>query len=77
VAAVAAFACDAAAEGRALELERHTLGAYVEPNPEPRALREFIYREASLGPSQPPGARLDLHVERWPWSLVDRPECRT
>jgi len=75
-AAVAAFACDAEAERQALELERKGVGAYVEPEPEPRAVREFVYREASLGPSQPPGARLDLAVERWPWSLVDRPaEC--
>ena len=75
VAAVAAFACDAAAEEDALALERLALGAYAEPEPEPRALREFVYREASLGPSQPPGAGLDLAVERWPWSLVDRPDC--
>ncbi len=77
VAAVAAFACDLDAERAALDLERRAIGAWVEPDPEPRALREFIYREASLGPSQPPGARLDLRVERWPWSLVDRPECGT
>ena len=75
LAAVHAFACDADAEVAALEREKHALGAWTEPDPEPRALREFVYREASLGPSQPPGARLDLRVERWPWSLVDRPEC--
>ena len=76
-AAVAAFACDPDAERAALELERHGIGAYLEPDPDPRVLREFVYREASLGPTQPPGARLDLRVERWPWSLVDRPECET
>lgn len=77
VAAVAAFACDGEAERLALSKERHALGAYLPPDPEPRALREFFYREASLGPTQPPGARLDLRVDRWPWSLVDRPECAT
>jgi tetratricopeptide (TPR) repeat protein len=75
MAAVAAFNCDAEAERAALELESHAVGAWVAPDPEPRAVREFIYREASMGPSQPPGARLDLRVERWPWSLVDRPVC--
>jgi hypothetical protein len=74
VAAVAAFACDEEAERRALSLERKALGAYQEPEPGPRAVREFLYREASLAHSQPPGARLDLRVERWPWSLIDRPE---
>jgi tetratricopeptide (TPR) repeat protein len=75
VAAVAAFACDAGAEEEALALERHALGAWAEPEPEPRARREFVYREASLGPSLPPGGRLTLTLERWPWSLIDRPEC--
>ena len=74
-AAVAAFACDPEAEQRALALEREANGAYVEPQSGPHAVREFIYREASLGHSQPPGARLDLRVERWPWSLVDRPDA--
>jgi tetratricopeptide (TPR) repeat protein len=72
-AAVAAFACDSVAELEALALERHAIGAYLPPDTEPRALREFFYREASLGASQPPGARLNLRIERWPWSLVDRP----
>ena len=75
VAAVAAFACDAEEEDEALAFERNAVGAWTETEPEPRVLREFVYREAGLGPSQPPGARLDLAIERWPWSLVDRPEC--
>jgi len=74
-AAVAAFACDRSTEAAALALERLARGAYQPPAPEPQARREFIYREASLGPSQPPDATLDSTSVRWPWSLVDRPEC--
>ena len=74
-AAVAGFACDADAERRELALERRSSGAFAEPDPKPRAQREFVYREASLGASQPPGARVELSIERWPWSLIDRPGC--
>lgn len=74
-AAVAAFACDEQAEREALALERFARGAFVVPDDDPRIAREFTYREVGLAASQPPGALLDLRVERWPWSLVDRPEC--
>ena len=72
-AAVAAFACDREAEAAALSVERLGLNAYAPPEPEPRLRREFVYREASLGASQPPGVGLGVSVERWPWSLIDRP----
>ena len=74
-AAVAAFACDPDAEREALELEKATADAYGTPSAEPQVRREFVYREASLGPSQPPGARIHLDVDRWPWSLIDRPKA--
>jgi hypothetical protein len=75
LAAVAAFSCDPAGEAQALELERLALNAWAPREPDPRLRREFIYREASLGPSQPPGIGLGIEVDRWPWPLVDRPEC--
>jgi tetratricopeptide (TPR) repeat protein len=75
MAAVAAFACDEEAERKALADERRTPNAYGTAEPEPHARREFIYREASLGPSQPPGATPDIEIERWPWPLVARPAC--
>ncbi|MEO6295148.1 MAG: O-antigen ligase family protein [Candidatus Limnocylindria bacterium] len=73
LAAVAAFACDSEAERVALSQEKLARGAYARAAHEPQIRREFIYREASLGPSQPPGAVPDLRIERWPWSLIDRP----
>jgi tetratricopeptide (TPR) repeat protein len=75
LAAVAAFACDEMAEQAALADEQRTPNAYGPAEPEPRARREFVYREASLGPSQPPGATPEFEIERWPWPLLDRPEC--
>jgi tetratricopeptide (TPR) repeat protein len=72
-AAVAAFACDREDEAAALSVERLGLNAYAPPAPDPRLRREFVYREASLGASQPPGVGLGISVERWPWSLIDRP----
>lgn len=74
-AAVAAFACDPDAEARALRTERRTRNAYQPPDPDPVILREFVYREASLGTTMPPAARVTLDVERWPWPFVDRPAC--
>ena len=74
-AAVAAFACDPDDEQRALELERATGRGWEPAAPEPFSRREFVYREASLGPSQPPNVIGGLEIERWPWSLIDRPEC--
>ena len=74
-AAVAAFACDSAAEKDALALEAIAGGAFAEPDAEPQIRREFVYREASLGPTQPLGSGPDLTAERWPWSLIDRPAC--
>ena len=77
-AAVAAFACDPEAERQALELAERAGDSYGEPWIEPQIYREFVYREASLGPSQPPGARVELEVERWPWSLIERPaDCNS
>lgn len=74
-AAVAAFACDLASEQDALALEARALGAFGLPPAEPSIRREFVYREASLGPTQPLGSGPELSVEQWPWSLVDRPAC--
>ena len=74
-AAVAAFACDAQAERLALDREKLTGDAYGPAPYEPQIRREFVYREAGLGPTQPPGARIELTIDRWPWSLIDRPEC--
>lgn len=73
-AAVAAMRCDSSAEAEAIAQEGVARGGYQPPAPEPAARREFIYREASLGPSQPPGATA-MASERWPWSLIARPEC--
>ena len=74
-AAVAAFACDQQAELTALENEGLAGDAFGPAPPEPQVRREFVYREASLGPSQPPGARVELPLQRWPWSLIERPDC--
>jgi tetratricopeptide (TPR) repeat protein len=76
VAAVAAFACDTAAADEAVRNEQATRHAYSEA-PEPVSVhREFVYREASLGRTQPPGADVLPWPERWPWSLIaERPEC--
>jgi tetratricopeptide (TPR) repeat protein len=77
LAAVAAFACDDEGEREALEIEARTRDPYAPVEAEPHPRREFIYREASLGPSQPPGATPGIEIERWPWPLVERPECRS
>ena len=74
-AAVAAFACDPAAELAALKLEEVAHGSFGAPPGEPAIRREFVYREASLGPAQPPGVGLGIETKRWPWSLVARPDC--
>ncbi len=76
IAAVAAFACDTAGADEALRKEQATRHAYSEA-PEPVAVRrEFVYREASLGRTLPPGADVLPWPERWPWSLIaERPEC--
>jgi tetratricopeptide (TPR) repeat protein len=74
-AAIAAFECDPEAERAALSLERIAVNAWSPLEPDPRLRREFIYREASLGPSQPPGVGLGIVVERWPWPLIDRPSA--
>jgi len=74
-AAVAAFACLPADEASALAQEAFARGAHVRAVEEPAARREFIYREASLGPTQPPGALPALPDEMWPWGLIERPEC--
>ncbi len=76
-AAVAAFACDEAAERRALDLEQATGHGWAPLEPEPRTGREFVFREASLGASQPPGVDRHVELDRWPWTLVDRPACDT
>jgi hypothetical protein len=73
-AAVAALQCDSSAEAEAIAQEGLARGGSQPPTSEPAARREFIYREASLGPSQPPGATA-MVIERWPWSLIVRPEC--
>jgi tetratricopeptide (TPR) repeat protein len=74
-AAVAALACDPAAELAALKLEEVAQGSFRPAPDEPAIRREFVYREASLGPTQPPGVGLGFEIERWPWSLIDRPDC--
>ena len=74
-AAVAAFACNPADEQRALDLEAATGHGWAPREPEPLSRREFVFREASLGPSQPPTASDGGEIERWPWSLIDRPQC--
>lgn len=74
-AAVAAFACDDSAARAALALEAGAVGAHAEPAGEPAIRREFVYREASLGPTQPLAERLPLGTEIWPWPFVDRPPC--
>lgn len=74
-AAVAAFACLPAAESSALAQEALARGAHAPAVVEPVARREFIYREASLGPTQPPDALPALPDEIWPWGLIQRPEC--
>ena len=77
-AAVAAFACDPEAEREAVERAERAGDSYGEPVIEPQIYREFVYREASLGPSQPPGVRIELEIERWPWSLIERPaDCNS
>ena len=76
VAAVAAFACDAAEEDRALATIRKFGNEFIAADPGPQVQREFVYREASLGHTQPPGVGSGIELEQWPWSLVDRPpEC--
>lgn len=74
-AAVAAFACDPETEARVLRVERRTRNAYQPPDPDSGVVREFVYREASLGTTMPPSAQITLGVERWPWPFVDRPAC--
>lgn len=74
-AAVAAFACLPDAEASSLAQEALARGAHADALVEPAARREFIYREASLGPMQPPDALPALPHEIWPWGLLQRPEC--
>jgi hypothetical protein len=71
-AAVAAFACDSDGERRALDLEQATGHGWSPLAPEPLSRREFVFREASLGPTQPPNVTGSLEIARWPWSLIDR-----
>ncbi|MEJ7803576.1 MAG: O-antigen ligase family protein [Candidatus Limnocylindria bacterium] len=73
LAAVAAFSCDPTTVESALRLEALSLGAYEPLSPEPQVRREFVYREASLGPTQPLGVEPLTEPEMWPWSLVPRP----
>jgi tetratricopeptide (TPR) repeat protein len=76
VAAVAAFECDQAAAADALASEAATRGAYSARDETVAIRREFVYREAGLGSTQPPGAEIPPWPERWPWSLIEeRPVC--
>ena len=45
--------------------------------PAPVAIhREFVYREASLGPTQPPGVLRAPATQPWPWDLIGlEPAC--
>jgi len=61
----------------ALDLEEATGHGWMPRAPEPLPRREFVFREASLGPTQPPNVTGALRIDRWPWSLIDRPECDT
>jgi hypothetical protein len=73
VAAVATFACDIEEQERAADALR-TLGtSSVVYESRPQIWREFVYREASLGPSQPPDTGPALELEPWPWSLIAQP----
>jgi tetratricopeptide (TPR) repeat protein len=72
-AAVAAFACDTGAEEQVSEIYGELGFEFLATVPEPLIWREFVYREASLGPTQPPNAGPRLELEPWPWSLIDRP----
>lgn len=75
-AAVAAFACDRTVTQHALRLEALAQGAYQPLKPEPQLRREFVYREASLGPAQPAGVEPRPDPGRWPWGLIPMPaEC--
>jgi len=74
-AAVAAFACDEDAERQALELEALAVGAHGSPPDEVEARREFVYREAGLGATEPRDTELRLELERWPWPFIDQPRC--
>jgi len=73
LAAAAAFGCDQPTASEALRLEGLTTGAYRPLEPEPFIRREFVYREASLGPTQPEGVASGPDPGRWPWYLVDEP----
>jgi tetratricopeptide (TPR) repeat protein len=71
---VSAMRCDLPAAtaylAQADELDDGELGS-----PAVSATREFIYREDSLGASQPPSAPLMPELEPWPVSLVGAPTC--
>lgn len=75
-AAVADFACDPVARDEALGQERATRHPYDEAAAAVAIRREFVYREASLGATQPPGVDVPAWPDRWPWSLIsEQPEC--
>ncbi|MEP7159050.1 MAG: O-antigen ligase family protein [Chloroflexota bacterium] len=75
-AAVAGFSCDVVATEEALADERATRHPYAEAPDAVAIRREFVYREAGLGGTQPPGAEPLPSSERWPWSLItERPDC--
>lgn len=73
LAAVAALECDAATVAHVLGVLSRTFGMPESGDTEQRVRREFVFREASLGPSQPAGVPAPTNAERWPWSLVPRP----
>ena len=75
LAGVAAYDCNLELEASALESEALTRGAYAPLPPEPHVRREFVFREASLGPTQPAGVPDRVDPGMWPWFLIPMPEC--
>ena len=73
LAAAARYACDPEVAEAALTMEAEVRGAYQATDHQLRPHREFIYREAGLGRTQPKNSDLQLEVERWPWSLIEPP----
>jgi O-antigen ligase/tetratricopeptide (TPR) repeat protein len=76
-AAVAAFSCDVAEQKDALAIAA-AIGSSGASNRSAalRIRREYLYRESTIGPMQPPGITEAPLPLPWPWSVItERPKC--
>jgi hypothetical protein len=79
IAAVAAFECNDTARDEAIQSAIATGSISRNPSRGDIAIRpEYLYREATIGPMQPPGVPAPPPPSQWPWSVIsERPACKS